>query len=44
LSEQQVAERLVLYAPPALEGDHLEVAIRKYARLVGSACDGAVAR
>jgi dihydroxy-acid dehydratase len=44
LSEQELADRLVFYAPPAPERDHLEVAIRKYARLVGSASEGAVAR
>jgi dihydroxy-acid dehydratase len=43
LSEEQLAERLSSYAPPA-EEDHLEVAIQKYARLVGSAAQGAVAR
>jgi dihydroxy-acid dehydratase len=42
LSETQLAERLARYAPPA--ADHLEVAIDKYARLVGSAAEGAVAR
>jgi dihydroxy-acid dehydratase len=42
LSEAQLRDRLALYAPPA--DDHLEVAISKYARLVGSAAEGAVAR
>jgi dihydroxy-acid dehydratase len=44
LSEQELADRLASYAPPALDRDHLEIAIRKYARLVGSASEGAVAR
>src|ERR1700738_222255 len=37
LSDQQISARLALYSPPRLDRDHLEVAIRKYARLVGSA-------
>jgi dihydroxy-acid dehydratase len=44
LSDQQISARLALYAPPQLDRDHLEVAIRKYARLVGSASEGAIAR
>jgi dihydroxy-acid dehydratase len=44
LSDQQISARLALYAPPRLDRDHLEVAIRKYARLVGSASEGAIAR
>ena len=44
LSEQELADRLSSYAPPSHDQDHLEVAIRKYARLVGSASEGAVAR
>ena len=44
LSEQELAERLSSYSPPRHDGDHLEIAIRKYARLVGSAAEGAVAR
>src|SRR5205807_10072908 len=35
LSENELAERLSAYSPPAPERDHLELAIRKYARLVG---------
>jgi dihydroxy-acid dehydratase len=42
LSEQQLAQRLADYVPPAPE--HVEVAIQKYAKLVGSAATGAVAR
>ena len=43
LSEQELADRLALYAPQPLQ-DHLEVAIAKYAKLVGSAAEGAVVR
>jgi dihydroxy-acid dehydratase len=44
LSEQELAERLSAYAPPARADDHVEVAIQKYAKLVGSAAEGAIAR
>jgi len=44
LSEAELAARLAGYSPPRIDDDHLEVAIRKYARLVGSAAEGAVAR
>ena len=44
LPEAELAARLAGYSPPRTEDDHLEVAIRKYARLVGSAAEGAVAR
>ena len=44
LSEAELAARLAGYSPPRTEDDHLEVAIRKYARLVASAAEGAVAR
>jgi dihydroxy-acid dehydratase len=44
LSDEQIAERLVLYAPPLRAGDHIEVAIQKYAKLVGSAARGAITR
>jgi dihydroxy-acid dehydratase len=44
LSDEQIAERLVLYAPPLRAGDHIEVAIQKYAKLVGSAAQGALTR
>jgi dihydroxy-acid dehydratase len=42
LSERQIAERLAVYTPPP--PGPLEVAIAKYAKLVGSAAEGAVAR
>jgi dihydroxy-acid dehydratase len=44
LSQAQIASRLQAYSPPARDGDHVEVAIAKYAKLVGSAAEGAVAR
>jgi len=46
LSEQQIAARLANYAPPdrASANGRVEVAIRKYAKLVGSAAEGAVTR
>jgi dihydroxy-acid dehydratase len=43
LGNEEIAERMRRYAPPADDG-HIEVAIRKYARLVGSAAEGAIAR
>jgi dihydroxy-acid dehydratase len=43
LTDEQIAERLALYAPQPLDGA-LEVAIGKYARLVGSASEGAIVR
>jgi len=44
LSEQQIAERLASYTPAARADEHVDVAIQKYAKLVGSASEGAVAR
>jgi dihydroxy-acid dehydratase len=44
LSEEQIAERLSLYAPPPRADEHVEVVIQKYARLVGSAAEGAITR
>jgi dihydroxy-acid dehydratase len=44
LSEEQIAERLHSYAPPTRADEHVEVAIQKYAKLVGSASEGAIAR
>jgi dihydroxy-acid dehydratase len=44
LSDEQIAERLLrAYTPPARTGRE-EVAIAKYAKLVGSAAEGAVSR
>jgi dihydroxy-acid dehydratase len=42
LSDEQIAERLRAYSPPPRADEHIDVAIRKYARLVGSAAEGAV--
>jgi dihydroxy-acid dehydratase len=44
LTDEQIAERLVLYAPPLRADEHIEVAIQKYAKLVGSAAEGAITR
>jgi dihydroxy-acid dehydratase len=44
LSDQQLAERLSAYAPGSRAEEHVDVAIQKYAKLVGSAAEGAVAR
>jgi dihydroxy-acid dehydratase len=42
LSSEQIAERVAAYERPARADEHIEVAIRKYAKLVGSASEGAV--
>ncbi len=44
LSREQIAERLALYLVPSRADEHIVVAIQKYARLVGSAAEGAVTR
>jgi dihydroxy-acid dehydratase len=44
LSDEQIAERLEAYTPAARADEHVDVAIQKYAKLVGSAAEGAVAR
>ena len=44
LSEAQIAERLRAYTPGPRADEHVDVAIQKYAKLVGSAAEGAVAR
>jgi dihydroxy-acid dehydratase len=44
LSDAEIAERLFAYAPAPHAEEHVEVAIQKYAKLVGSAAEGAVAR
>ena len=41
LCDEQIAERLRSYTPPAQRGRE-EVAIPKYAKLVGSAAEGAI--
>jgi dihydroxy-acid dehydratase len=42
LSDAQIAERLSTYKQPPRADEHIDVAIRKYAKLVGSAAEGAV--
>jgi dihydroxy-acid dehydratase len=42
LSDAEIAARLAAYAPQARPSETVDVAIRKYAQLVGSASDGAV--
>jgi len=44
LSDEQIAARLRDYQPPSRADGQVEVAIRKYAKLVGSAAEGAVTR
>ncbi len=44
LSDAEIAERTAAYVQPARADEHIDVAIRKYAKLVGSAAQGAVAR
>jgi dihydroxy-acid dehydratase len=43
LSDEQIAERIAAYEQPPRADTHIDVAIRKYAKLVGSASEGAVA-
>ncbi len=42
LADAEIAERLVAYSQPPRADQHIDVAIRKYAKLVGSAAEGAV--
>jgi dihydroxy-acid dehydratase len=44
LSDEQIAERLASYTPPPRASERIEVAIQKYAKLVGSAAQGAITR
>jgi dihydroxy-acid dehydratase len=44
LSDQEIAARVGAYERPTRAGEHVEVAIQKYAKLVGSAAEGAIAR
>jgi dihydroxy-acid dehydratase len=44
LSDAEIAERLAAYSPAARADGHVDVAIQKYAKLVGSAAEGALAR
>ena len=43
LSDQEIAARVSAYEQPPRADEHVDVAIRKYAKLVGSASEGAVA-
>jgi dihydroxy-acid dehydratase len=42
LSDEEIAARLADYRPAPRADEHVDVAIRKYAKLVGSAAEGAV--
>jgi dihydroxy-acid dehydratase len=44
LSDEQIAARVSAYRQPPRADQHIDVAIQKYAKLVGSAAEGAVAR
>jgi dihydroxy-acid dehydratase len=44
LSDQEIAARVSAYRQPARADEHIDVAVQKYAKLVGSAAEGAVAR
>ena len=44
LSDSEIAERSASYKQPPRADEHIDVAIRKYMKLVGSAAEGAVAR
>jgi dihydroxy-acid dehydratase len=44
LSDQEIAERVLGYERPARGDEHVEVAIQKYRKLVGSASEGAITR
>jgi dihydroxy-acid dehydratase len=44
LSDEQIATRLRDYVPGARADEHVDVVIQKYAKLVGSAAEGAVTR
>ncbi len=43
LSDEEIATRVAAYERPPRADEHIDVAIRKYAKLVGSASEGAVA-
>jgi dihydroxy-acid dehydratase len=43
LSDEEIATRVAAYVQPPRADEHIDVAIRKYAKLVGSAAKGAVA-
>ncbi len=43
LSDDEIAARVAAYERPPRADEHIDVAIRKYAKLVGSASEGAIA-
>jgi len=44
LADEEIAARVSAYRQPPRADQHVDVAIQKYAKLVGSAAEGAVAR
>jgi dihydroxy-acid dehydratase len=44
LSDEEIAARASAYEQPQRADEHVDVAIQKYAKLVGSAAEGAIAR
>ena len=44
LSDEEIAARVSAYRQPPRADEHVDIAIQKYAKLVGSAAEGAVAR
>jgi dihydroxy-acid dehydratase len=44
LSDAEIAERVAAYVPARRADEHVDVAIQKYAKLVGSAAEGAITR
>jgi dihydroxy-acid dehydratase len=44
LSDEEIAARVSSYVQPARADEHIDVAIQKYAKLVGSAAEGAIVR
>jgi dihydroxy-acid dehydratase len=44
LGDAEIAERLAAYVPGRRADEHVDVAIQKYAKLVGSAAEGAITR
>jgi dihydroxy-acid dehydratase len=44
LPDEEIAARAAAYEQPARADEHVDVAIQKYAKLVGSAAEGAITR
>jgi dihydroxy-acid dehydratase len=44
LSGEEIATRVGAYRQPPRTDEHVDIAIQKYAKLVGSAAEGAIAR